>query len=307
MTPHAPAIGHEHRPLSGAFIYMAGLFLMALLSVQVKWFDGRLPVAELILFRNLFSLPLILALLMRQGGLRTLATRRPLDHAFRSACGLFSIATFYTALTMAPIADATILHTSAPLLVAALSGPLLMERVGWKRWTAVVVGLCGVAILIRPTGDGVSAGHALAAVSAIGSALVSIWLRKLSRTENTMAMIAYYNLFSIAAAALWIAVSGWVTPSTGDLAMLAAFGIVGGVSQILMTIAFRYAEVSTLAPFEYTVFVYAALMGLVLWGEAPTTTTIIGGLIIASSGMFVIWREAQARREARQAGAVPPN
>jgi drug/metabolite transporter (DMT)-like permease len=293
----APAVGHVQRPLSGAFIYMAGLFLLALLGVFVKWLDGAYPVGELILFRNVFSLPIVVALLMRQGGLRTLHTRRPLDFLFRSSCGLFSMAMFYTAITMIPLADATILHTSAPLLVAALSAPFLGERVGWRRWTAVIVGLCGVAILVRPGAEGVvSLGHLIAALSAVGSAFVSIWLRKLSRTESTVAMVAYYNLISIAVAAVWVLVVDWRTPTPLDLALLVGFGLVGGLSQYLMTIAFRYAEVATLAPMEYTVFIHAAAFGLIIWGETLTWTTVIGALIIAGSGMFVVWREARVRR-----------
>lgn len=300
MTTSAPAVGHVQRPLTGAFIYMAGLFLLALLGVFVKWLDGAYSVGELVLFRNIFSLPIVLALLMQQGGMRTLRTRRLPDFIFRSLCGLFSMSMYYTALTMIPIADATILHTSAPLLVAALSGPFLMERVGWQRWSAVVVGLIGVAILIRPTDAGVSAGHLVAASSAVGSAFVSIWLRKLSKTENTVAMVAYYNLISILVAGIWVSIAGWRTPTPIDFALLAGFGLVGGLSQYFMTIAFRYAEVATLAPMEYTVFIHAAAFGLIFWGESLTWTTIVGAVVIAGSGMFVVWREARVKAEGKR-------
>ncbi len=300
MTATAPAIGHEERPLSGALLYLGSLFLMAVMSALVKWLGGDYPLGEIILFRSLFAFVPIAFMLVPNGGLAALKTARPRDHLIRAGCGLTSMGLFYYALTVIPLADATMIFFSAPLLVAALSGPLLMERVGWRRWAAVVTGLVGVAILMRPVGPGLQLGAVAAAASAVTSAIVTIWLRKLSRTEASIAIVVYYHLLSVVVAVVWVALFGWRTPTPADFALLALLGLLSGVAQYAMTVAFRYAQAATLAPFEYSVFIHAAIMGLVIWGEPLTATTIIGGLIIATSGIFVVYREAVVKAKARR-------
>lgn len=292
---------YRDRPALGIAIFTANLAVMALLSAAVRELVERTyPLAEVLLFRYLFASLLFWAALFATAGLAALATQRPLDHAIRSVSGILSLGLLYFAITRIPLADATALAYAAPIFITVLSILLLGEKIGLRRWLAVIAGFAGVLLIARPVADGWDIGVVAAAGSALTGALVAIWLRKLSSSEHPAAIGIYYNNLGCLLCLAWVLLSGWLTPRGADLWLFLAFGLGCGLQQWLLTISFRYAEASLLAPYEYLAMVFAAIVGYVFWGEVPVLTTWIGAAVIAGSGIFIF-----ARRRRRRQAAEP--
>ncbi len=283
----------------GIALALGNLALMVIVSGLVKWLGGRFPVGELLFFRFAFALLPLLFFLGRTGGVGALRTTRPIEHALRCIFGVASISFFFTAITLIPLADATAIFFSAPLFVTALSVPLLGEAVGIRRWSAVLTGLLGVFILANPAGADLGPGIAVAVASAVFSALVTIWLRRLSRTEVTATIAIYYNGFGMLVCGVWALAAGWVVPGWPDLVWLVALGLIGGVGQYVMTASFRFADASLLAPLDYLSLVCAAGIGYAIWNEVPSAATWTGAAIIVASGLFMIYRETQLMAKRR--------
>ena len=224
---------------------------------------------------------------------------RPLDHAIRSISGIVSLALLYFAITRIPIADATAIAYAAPIFITVLSIFLLGEVIGLRRWLAVVAGFVGVLLIARPEVDGWDIGVIAAAGSAFTGALVAIWLRKLSSSEKSVAIGLYYNNLGALVCLIWVLLSGWLTPRGADLWLFLGFGLGCGMQQWLLTVSFRYAQASLLAPFEYLAMVFAAIVGFVFWGEVPVATTWIGGAVIAASGLFIFVRRQKSNPSAK--------
>lgn len=296
---------HLDHPALGIWTFIGNLLLMALLSAAVRELvDRDYPLSEVLLFRYLFASGFFWIILLSTAGLAGLATRRPLDHAIRSISGIVSLGLLYFAITRIPIADATALAYAAPIFITVLSIFLLGEVIGLQRWLAVIAGFIGVLLIARPEVDGWDIGVLAAAGSALTGALVAIWLRKLSSSEKSVSIGIYYNNLGSLVCLAWVLLSGWLTPRGADLWLFLGFGIGCGMQQWLLTVSFRYAEASLLAPLEYLAMVFAAIVGFVFWGEVPVVTTWIGGAIIAASGLFIFMRRQKRKPSPRPAEAV---
>jgi drug/metabolite transporter (DMT)-like permease len=279
------------RPLLGIATFTGNLLVMALLSAAVRELVEReYPLGEVLLFRYLFASLSFWVVLLSTAGIAALATRRPLDHAIRSISGILSLALLYFAITRIPLADATALAYAAPIFITVLAIFLLGERIGLRRWLAVLTGFEGVLLIARPQAESWDIGVAAAAGSAFTGALVAIWLRKLGRTENPAAIGIYYNNLGLLLCLGWVLLSGWLTPRGTDLGLFVVFGFGCALQQWLLTISFRYAEASLLAPYEYLAMVFAAIVGYLWWGEIPLLSTWIGAAVIAGSGLFIFAR-----------------
>lgn len=288
------------QPLRG-ILYMAGAgFCLTLLDVAVKWLTTDYTPPQIAFIRYAIGICLAAAIATRMGGIATLKTRRPLGHLLRSALNLGTMLTFYYALARLPLADAISIGYAAPLFMTVLSVPLLRERVGFRRWTAVLIGFVGVVVILRPTGAGLEFGSLLALLSAFLYALTLITSRQLSGTESSHTILFYYSvavLVATGAAMPWM----WITPTWNDLWMFGLAGIAGGVGQYLLNQAFRYGEVSLLAPIEYVTLLWAILFGFAVWGELPGAAVLIGAAIIIASTLYIVQREARLRRAVAKA------
>ena len=296
---------HRDHPALGIWTFIGNLLLMALLSAAVRELVNRdYPLSEVLLFRYLFASVFFWVILLSTAGLAGLATQRPLDHAIRSISGIVSLGLLYFAITRIPIADATALAYAAPIFITVLSIFLLGEVIGMQRWLAVIAGFIGVLLIARPEADGWNNGVIAAAGSALTGAMVAIWLRKLSSSEKSVSIGIYYNNLGCLVCLLWVIWSGWLTPRGTDLWLFLGFGLGCGMQQWLLTVSFRYAEASLLAPFEYLAMVFAAIVGFVFWDEVPVVTTWIGGAIIAASGLFIFMRRQKRKSPSAPADAV---
>lgn len=283
--------GHQDHPTLGIATFVGNLLLMALLSAAVRELVNReYPLSEVLLFRYLFASGFFWIILLSTAGLAGLLTRRPLDHAIRSISGIVSLGLLYFALTRIPIADATAISYAAPIFITVLSIFMLGEAIGLRRWLAVIAGFIGVLLIARPGADTWDIGVMAAAGSAFTGALVAIWLRKLSSSEKSVTIGIFYNNLGSLVCLAWVLLSGWLTPRGDDLLLFLGFGLGCGMQQWLLTVSFRYAEASLLAPFEYLAMIFAALVGFLFWGEVPVLTTWIGAGVIAASGLVIFVR-----------------
>ena len=294
VTHSANLTGLRDHPVLGIASFVGNLAIMALLAAGVRELVNRgYPLGEVLLLRYAFAFSIFWVIMITTASLAVLATRNPVDHAIRSISGVMSLSMLYFAITRIPIADATAISYAAPIFITVLSIFVLGEVIGIRRWLAVVVGFVGMLLIARPQGSSWDIGLLAAVGSAFFGAMVAIWLRKLSRSEHSVAIGIYYNGFGSLVCLAWVFWAGWVTPRVEDIWLLAVFALGCGLQQWLLTISFRYAEASLIAPYEYLAMVFAAIVGYVFWEEIPTLTTWIGGAIIAASGLFIFQRKKQ--------------
>jgi drug/metabolite transporter (DMT)-like permease len=271
-------------------VFAVGLY--SIMDAMVKWLGPSYPTMELVFFRSLFAFIPIAYVLWRSGSLAALRTRNPLGHAARALAGLISLSLFFYAYTRMPLANVIAISFAAPLLVTALSVPLLGERVGRRRWTAMSIGFVGVVVMVQPDAGMFDRIAILALSATVFYALVIVSIRKLSRTETPIAIVFYYAATStLVAGAVMPFV--WVMPDAEGWVLLILVGVIGGVAQFAMTHAFRLAEVSIIAPFDYMHILWAALLGFFIWGEVPGNTIWIGVPIVMASGIYILFREAR--------------
>jgi len=252
--------------------------------------------AELLFYRNLFSLPTIAGWVWLAGGFDAVKTVRPWAHATRSALGLSVMFCTFLALSMLPLAEATVISFSAPLFATMLSAIVLREPVMWHRWAAIVVGFLGVLMVVQP---GASSslppmGVAIALIAALGTGVVVITLRQIGATESAVATVFWFNLASVLATALPMPFL-FHAHAPGVWAALMVGGLAGGTAQIMMTSAVRYAPVSVLAPFDYLQIVWATIWGYALFSVLPSHASIAGSILVAGAGCYVVWRERRIR------------
>jgi len=262
----------------------------------IKWLSATYPTIEIVFFRSAFAfLPLLPALL--RGGRAALRTRRPFVQAGRAAIGLVSMAAFFYCFRQMPLADVFGIAFSAPIFVTAFSVPLLGERVGIRRWSAVVVGFLGVLVMVRPDSGLFASASWIALFATVLYALGQIFVRDLTRTETTICIVFYVTLTTTVVSATAMPFV-WVTPSPGDAALLAAVGVLGGLAQLAFTRAFRLAPAAVVSPFDYTGLLYAGVIGYAVWGDVPTLTFLVGAAIVMASGLYILHRETRLARRA---------
>jgi len=283
--------------LRGILCVLIATACFAIMDSLVKWVAPRIPVMQIVFFRSLFAFVPITLLIIRNGGIATLRTNRLGGHARRSLCGVVSLAGFIYAFGHMPLADVVGIGFSAPLFITALSVPLLGERVGVRRWSAVLVGFVGVLIMVRP-GSGVFDPAAAVALGAtVLYALAMIFIRSLGRSESTGAIAFYYTLLCSVIGAAFLPFQ-WITPEPLDAVLLVVIGLIGGCGQLLITSAFRNAPAAVIAPFDYVSMLYVSLIGYAVWGDVPDHALLIGAVIVIASGLYILHRETRR--------AVPP-
>jgi drug/metabolite transporter (DMT)-like permease len=294
MSPPDPAALAKARQ-SAILLVLASSATFTLAAASVKALEGAIPLAQVILFRNLFSIPVLLALVPAAGGLAVLRPRQPMWHLARIACGLMGMFGAFAGYTYLPLATGTVLGFTMPLFLTALSVVLLAERVGWRRWTAVGVGFLGVALVARPGfGDQALPAWPVAAVlvGSLAWALAMMSIRRLGEAgENGVTIVLWFAIGSAVVSGV-ASIPVWVDPDPRQWALLAAIGVVSAGAQLMMTAAYRRGETTLLAPFEYVSLVWTMLLGAAIWGEWPVPLDLLGFAVLVGAGLFIWWREA---------------
>lgn len=285
--PATPAL----QPRRAALLMLVSVALFALMDAGLKTLSAHYPPFQVAAMRGLSSLPLVLGWALASAGPGALLRVRWPLHLVRGVLGIVMMASFVYALKRLPLSTAYSIFFVAPLLITALSVPILGERVGPRRWTAIAVGLLGVLVVLRPTGEGVLTLAGLAVlVAAFGYAVSAILVRVLARTDSTQAT-TFWLLALMALGAGLLAWPGWVPLRGEHAAIIAGIGIAGALGQYTITEAFRSGEASLVAPLEYSALVWGVLLDLSLWGVLPDGLTWLGAAIIVGSGLYLIRRE----------------
>lgn len=287
----------EGRSLAGIGFFVLATLLFGIMDTMIKYLSADYGTWQIMFFRAVFSLLPIGILIARTGGLASLRTRSVTSHAARSLMGVAAAYGFFYSFGVMPLADVYAIGFAAPLFMTALSVPVLKEKVGWRRWLAVLVGFGGVMVMMRP-GQGVFSPLALFPLgAAFFYALSMLFVRALSRTESNGA-ITFYFVTTLGVVSGVCMIPGFRMPDGPGLLLLALVGIVGGVAQIVFTQAFRLAAPSLLAPFEYVAMIWAAGFGYLFFAEVPDAAIWTGCAIVAASGLYIIHRETVLHRRA---------
>ncbi len=278
--------------LRGIAWMLAGAFLFSVMDALIKHLEETYSVVQVVFFRNLFAaLPLVF-ILAWGGRLSQLRTSRPGAQVTRSLYWLGATATFFYGLSVMPLADVIAIAFSAPLMVTVLSVFMLGERVGRHRWSAVIVGFAGVLIMVGPTGGMFDPVALIVLASAVFYALSVVMVRQLIPTETNAAIVFYPSAIAAALSGLILPLS-WLTPDWLGYAELAATGILGIFAQLAVIKAIRLADVSLVAPLDYTAILWAALFGFLFWGVLPGPAILTGAALVIASGIYITHREAR--------------
>jgi len=290
-----PRAGRHHLPVPAALLMAAAILSFAVQDAAIKWLSRDYGLAQIIFFGRILAVPLAALLAYRSGGLIRLRAKRPLLQVLRASFTVCDMLCFTAAVWLMPLADAITIGFAAPLFMTILSVPLLKERVGPRRWTAVLLGFIGVIIVLQPSGAGFGLPSLYALGSALAFALLIILTRVLTATENVPCLM-FWNSGIVASVMFVLMLPEWRTPTGWGIWAFALSAGIGAVAQLLITEAFRLGEVSLLAPIQYTSLLWAGFFGYLIFDNVPTTTLLIGAAVIVASTLYIVEREARLAR-----------
>jgi drug/metabolite transporter (DMT)-like permease len=266
----------------------------AVMDALLKLLSEHYAALQVAFLRGAAALPFVLLPIVLRGNLRRL---RPVNirlHCVRGVLAIVMLYSFVMAVRESSLATTYSIFMSAPLLVAALSVPLLGERVARVQWVAIGVGMAGVLLMLRPGGgELVSFGALAALVAMVTYCFAVITLRLLARTDSTESMVFWFTA-TLALGAGLLSIPVWRTLQWQDWPLIVGVGLTGALGQNLITQAFRRAPASVIAPFEYTALIWGVLLDLVIWHVLPGAITLVGGSIVIGAGLFLIERERRA-------------
>ena len=272
-------------------LVMGAAMLFACAAACVKALQGGIPLAQVVLARSVFALPVMLPLVWRAGGWQALRTSNPMGHAGRILWGLIGMAGAFHGYATLPLASVTALGFTMPLFLTLLAVPLLGESIDRRRVGAVLVGFLGVLVMLRPSGGGPGQwpDYAAVLVAALAWALAMISIRRMGEAgESGVTIVAWFAIGCSVVSAVF-ALPVWVWPGAGQWALLAGVGLISAVAQLLMTEAYRRGDTTLVAPFEYSGIVWTTLLGMLVWAEAPDGYDALGIAILVGCGLY-IWR-----------------
>jgi drug/metabolite transporter (DMT)-like permease len=255
-------------------------------------------VGQILFVRGLFiSIPIAL-LAWRAGGLASLCIQSLKGQAWRAALTAAATLLMTNALRLLPLADVTAITFAGPLFITALAAWVLGERVGWRRWSAVVVGFTGIVLMIRPTGEALRWAVFLPLGVALVAAVRDVITRRMSTTETSVSMLCYTTAgVALSGLATWP--FGWAFLEAREVALLALAAGLFGAAHFLVIESFRHAEAAVAAPFKYSEILWATLFGAVIWGHLPDAWIVAGAVLVVGSGLYILHRETRRRRSQR--------
>lgn len=283
-SPFTPGI------LKGLVLMCAAVFCFAFLDATAKWLSQSYPTEQIVWTRYTGGLLFALAYAWHSMGLRVFRTGRPWLQVLRGALLVACTALNFLALRFLPLADVLAVLFTSPLFTCALSVPLLREKVGWRRWSAIGVGFLGVLVIIRPGFAEVHWAVFLALASAFFGALYNIATRVVAKHDHPKVSLVYVSLVGAVIATPGIAF-GWSDPQGWDWGLFLLLGLFGGTGHLLLISAFAAAPASTLAPFSYTQILWTTILGYLLFDRLPDLWTVGGIAIVIASGLYLLHRE----------------
>jgi len=283
---------HAPGNLRGILAMLLAVASFSLMDAQMKLLAGTYGPLQVAFLRGVASLPFILLPVVVRG---RLARLRPVNvrlHLLRGAVSIAMLGGFIYAVRESSLATTYSIFMFAPLLVAAISVPLLREPVAGGQWVAIAAGLGGVLLMIAPRGDAgwVSLGALAALVAVIAYSLSAVWIRLLSRTDTTESMVFWFSVLLSVGAGL-LAIPGWVPLAAHHWALFVGVGVTGAFGQHFITEAFRHAPAAVVAPFEYTALLWGVALDRLIWGLLPGAVTLAGAAVVIGAGLYLMSRE----------------
>nr|WP_321250026.1 DMT family transporter [uncultured Ruegeria sp.] len=300
----------SHRPVLAVALKLSALFLFTSMSALVKALSEDFPPGELVFFRSLFAIPVIIIWLVSRGELaQGFVVKKPMGHFWRGVLGTTAMGLTFTGLSLLPLPEVTAIGYATPIFTLVLAAVMLGERIRLIRIGAVVLGLLGVLIMLWPRlgSTELELAATIGALCVLGAtiarAFVQIHIRQLVQVDHPAAIVFYFSVTATALSGLTV-FWGWAVPTWEQLAILIAMGLTGGVAQILVTSSYRFGQASMLAPYDYTTMLFAIGIGYVWFDELPTLAILLGAVLVIAGNAVVIWRENQLGLERGKARSV---
>ncbi|NBD30752.1 MAG: EamA family transporter [Alphaproteobacteria bacterium] len=284
-------------PVRGIFLMVSAVTVFTVMSAFIKA-APNVPAGEAMFFRSIMAMPIILVWLIWQGewlgGIRTNSVR---NHAVRGLVGSAAMGLGFAGLKYLPLPEVTAIRFATPVVMVILAAMMLGERLRVIRISAVATGLVGVLIIIWPRlSIGLDTTEALGALMVLGSAclaaLAQVFVKGMSGSETTAAIVFWFSLTSTLASLLTLPF-GWVWPDMAEAAFLVGAGLVGGMGQILLTSSYRLADAGVLAPFTYVSMLWSVVIGYIWFDEVPTLPMLFGAALVIMAGVVIVLRERQ--------------
>lgn len=295
--------------IRGIGFLVTAMLIISLQNIAVKWIGGDYSALEIVAVRSLVALPCTLLFYRYEGQRGRPTTRQPKIEYLRGAFLFLSYTAYMMGLAALPLADIEAIRFSGPLLITLLSVAVLSEKVGPRRWLALMVGFIGVLLIVRPGSATFNLGSIFVLISVLFYALTVILTRKL-QTNDSSATMAYYSSLVYLVAVLVLAplpaivgempnahpsiaflIRAWSMPTLVDLVIMAGLGLVWAGWMYFMSRAYSVAQASVIAPFEYVSLPINIMWGFLIWQEIPTVMTLAGAFLTLSSGLYVLYRE----------------
>ncbi len=303
-------------PVRGITLKVLSVIIFVAMFALIKATAQHIPPGEAVFFRSLFALPVLIIWLVVRGDFpQKLKANDPMGHVWRGLMGTFAMGSGFLAIGLLPFPEVVAIGYAAPLLVTMLAAMFLGEKIRLVRFSALLLGLFGVLLILSPrltvldaevTSRLQTIGAMAALMAAVFSAMAQVFARKLVATETTGSIVFYFSIMSSLLALLTMPF-GWKLPSGFELSLLIMAGLLGGVGQILLTESYRFAEVAVIAPFEYCSIILALLVGYFIFDELPTGIMMVGVALIITAGIIIIERERRLgiKRTGKARSAVP--
>ena len=267
--------------------------LLALNSTVVKFLVVDYPPGQIMVLRGLLIFLIIGALIKRDGGMATLRIRHPVGQLARALCLASSTFLMILSVKYLPLGDVFAINHASPLILTAIAAIALQERVGWRRWSAVIAGFIGTLIMLRPTPAAFQAAALLPLAVAILSGTRDAITRRISGSDSSTATLAVTTVVIVLGGAAMSLPTGWVPLRSADLWLFVLCALFQGSAHFLMIETFRLAEAKVVAPFKYASILWAVLIGYLFWNDIPDFWILTGGSIVVASGLYILHRERQ--------------
>jgi len=306
------AINQENRPFVGITALIAGLLVFSLQDVTIKLFSAEYSILQIVIVRSVIALGLIGIIVAIRLGRSGFRVYQPFKIILKGILGFLSYLAYYLSLASLPLIDAVTITFTAPILVVIFSSILVGERVGLRRWLATLAGFVGVLIAVGFEGRLANIAIAFAFLAALTYALNSVMARYISSTDNPWTVTFYFTVAHSAGGVITYLIvlltaggldsthpslaflfRDWTRPDATDLVIMCSLGVIATIGFFCLNKAYLSARAATVAPFEYSYILWAALFGYLIWGEAPTALTVIGLSILIGSNLFALRTEVK--------------
>jgi S-adenosylmethionine uptake transporter len=275
--------------LFGVVLMLFGDFLFALNDAMGKWLVASFSVGQVLVMRSLGSFVMLTPMIARQGRDGLFRLERPSLQILRVVLTTVDVALFYAAVAYLPLADVITFYMAGPIYIAALSHFFLGETIGWRRWLAVVIGFLGVIIALRPSSAMLSWPAIFALIGSLSFALTLILGRRLRQTSD-VTLVTWQTVGALIAGAV-LSIGNWSPMSSLDLVAMLGLGIVAASAHMLITRSLKLAPASLLAPLQYSLLLWAIVLGYLFFGDLPDRQVLVGSAVIVLAGLFIFHRK----------------